>query len=114
MQAGIFCAISIHAPCAGGDGEFGSEIYCVAPFQSTPPVQGATAGYMDELKKERISIHAPCAGGDAAPLPAVCDPLRFQSTPPVQGATQRKGSTMREGCIFQSTPPVQGATTKGG
>ena len=56
-------------------------------FQSTPPVQGATAPLREHYKVQPISIHAPCAGGDWRGDSRFQLMQRFQSTPPVQGAT---------------------------
>ena len=101
------------------------------PFQSTPPVRGATTGARKAGKARPVSIHAPRAGCDFAPwvvLPkrrisihaprAGCDIFAvmnelmdtiFQSTHPVRGAT-RQGTLDAFDLLFQSTHPVRGAT----
>ena len=80
--------ISIHAPRAGSDKSFNSQIYIPDRFQSTLPVRGATGLSLATRRRYQISIHAPRAGSDA-------DARTFQ---PVFN-------------VFQSTLPVRGATT---
>ncbi len=81
-------SISIHAPHAGRDGHYSRDGAMDKIFQSTRPMRGATAMYVD--------IHAPRR--------------KFQSTRPMRGATplppQPKTAKMR----FQSTRPMRGAT----
>ena len=104
------------------------------PFQSTPPVRGATEHNDNVDYLNDISIHAPRAGGDSEQMPALHDIWKFQSTPPVRGATMTAIQSLirdadfnpRPPCggrllytgvvtvlpLFQSTPPVRGATLK--
>ena len=58
--------ISIHAPHAGSDIQTrGSLLYTLLLFQSTLPMRGATAGFLNSLPVViDISIHAPHAGSD--------------------------------------------------
>ncbi len=92
---GVLIYISIHAPRVGGDTtrshfkgwqkyfnprppcggrlEERAAFSSIGPFQSTPPVWGATTGPCSMFRGRGISIHAPRVGGDLALLP-----LRFQ------------------------------------
>ena len=101
--------ISIHAPRMGSDRSTGLLRCSWIPFQSTPPVWGATNHPADWVTKSQ-----------------------FQSTPPVWGATEFNASFVNcrmdfnprppygerlvgfdqdyEVFLFQSTPPVWGAT----
>ena len=56
--------ISIHAPRVGGDLWREYQSRSLAPFQSTPPVWGATEAAEKRKKLREISIHAPRVGGD--------------------------------------------------
>ena len=56
--------VSIHAPYAGSD-EIEAETRMVSkPFQSTPPMQGATNYKRLLFPENNVSIHAPYAGSD--------------------------------------------------
>ncbi len=57
-------AISIHAPRVGGDAALLYRLQADTPFQSTPPVWGATWDRDKEDQLPYISIHAPRVGGD--------------------------------------------------
>ena len=60
--------ISIHAPRVGGDLTIIMDVQRLRPFQSTPPVWGATLLALLELvERHPISIHAPRVGGDTGP-----------------------------------------------
>ena len=63
--------ISIHAPRAGGDIYKANKIHFYYPFQSTPPVRGATNPFYFFFNHQLISIHAPRAGGDQGAFKAV-------------------------------------------
>ena len=150
----LISRISIHAPRAGGDPTrmvsvlrsmnfnprppCGGRPVCSLPrrlrqpFQSTPPVRGATGVQHTADSKRAISIHAPRAGGDGLRRTMQTPGKRFQSTPPVRGATFRYPGLLPPLGIsihapraggdfpsltmltmsrkFQSTPPVRGAT----
>ena len=56
-------------------------------FQSTPPMQGATAKAEAIRKRIDVSIHAPYAGSDVFDYLTHPGDIVFQSTPPMQGAT---------------------------
>ena len=56
--------ISIHAPRAGCDTDFGEDIDNCPKFQSTHPVRGATLLPETVAQLLPISIHAPRAGCD--------------------------------------------------
>ena len=58
-----------------------------AEFQSTPPVRGATGCDPANHADRGISIHAPRAGGDGSMVGQLSMIVLFQSTPPVRGAT---------------------------
>ncbi len=135
--AAALCArrnpISIHAPLAGCD--YGACDRAVRDdgFQSTHPLRGATATYLDATLDREISIHAPLAGCDGIPYGAPlfarhfnprtpCGVRRidsrtlrthyiFQSTHPLRGATA-SCSSARRGIKFQSTHPLRGATRR--
>ena len=79
--------ISIHAPRVGGDDRGGHGRYAPVPFQSTPPVWGATLVFVITSDLCNISIHAPRVGGDCVQSRQIRLRKRFQSTPPVWGAT---------------------------
>ena len=80
--------ISIHAPLAGRDYEVESIVEKYIKFQSTHPLQGATANdYADILRHAAISIHAPLAGCDGRSTRRCHTALLFQSTHPLRGAT---------------------------
>ena len=105
--------ISIHAPRAGGDAWAAAGLAAPIPFQSTPPVRGATVPWRAILEDyETISIHAPRAGGDFNNQVLALCRGRFQSTPPVRGATMCADDIRELEDIFQSTPPVRGATCR--
>ena len=103
--------ISIHAPLAGGDLHSVNQPSSAHPFQSTPPLRGATrmprwwrcrfgqfqstpplrgatAAWWKEIGTISISIHAPLAGGDWTWRNTAMCSMLFQSTPPLRGATQ--------------------------
>ena len=83
--------VSIHAPRAGGDfNTEGSSRSCF-PFQSTPPVRGAT-------------MKSPASGRR----------YEFQSTPPVRGATgQVERLLERRTACFNPRPPCGGRLRQG-
>ena len=60
------CAVSIHAPRTGRDGEQWRDKETGAQFQSTRPARGATRpGGGDGRRHRGVSIHAPRTGRDA-------------------------------------------------
>ena len=61
---GAYFLISIHAPRVGGDRPPRFLLTDNPPFQSTPPVWGATSGSFWIVCQNAISIHAPRVGGD--------------------------------------------------
>ena len=64
-KEGFYYTISIHATRAGGDLPSNTAATSPLPFQSTPPVRGATSEPPRIQKKWIvISIHATRAGGD--------------------------------------------------
>ena len=101
-------------------------------FQSTPPMQGATA-QTDGIMRPMWFQSTPPMQGATIRMDFAPDLLKFQSTPPMQGATviddhkyvvfilvsihapyagsdkapEKRPLTSAE---FQSTPPMQGAT----
>src|SRR5690606_10875956 len=78
-------------------------------FQSTPPVRGAT-GYADLARVERgVSIHAPRAGSDVWQPDIYMHPSCFNPRPPC-GERRSENSERANSRLFQSTPPVRGAT----
>ena len=56
--------VSIHAPYAGSDPCAATPPKAVHKFQSTPPMQGATAKKRRSDIYIEVSIHAPYAGSD--------------------------------------------------
>ena len=57
--------VSIHAPYAGSDlRRYPNDTDANKLFQSTPPMQGATAEEYLDLAALMVSIHAPYAGSD--------------------------------------------------
>ena len=125
--------ISIHAPRAGGDVypvrlsrpwecHFNPRPPCggrraknttpaiINPFQSTPPVRGATYFAVESYdSQDNFNPRPPC-GGRLDYFGVSADYILFQSTPPVRGATERGLHRGRRVRRFQSTPPVRGAT----
>ena len=81
----------------------------IVKFQSTLPVRGATFPFPFSFPFVQISIHAPRAGSDRSRLLTLIRLSIFQSTLPVRGATS---SAIFSHAItsFQSTLPVRGAT----
>ena len=124
--------ISIHAPHAGRDFEYGRTTKCSASFQSTRPMRGATLIYNHYTEKElKISIHAPHAGRDGctnrygrrdrisihAPHAGRDDIYKkpantkddFNPRAPC-GARQQRSNDGSSRSLFQSTRPMRGAT----
>ena len=86
----------------------------IIPFQSTPPVQGATIDVQKPCNVRRISIHAPCAGGDRfVGMDVQCRNKNFNPRPLCRGRPCPDSGSFTA-WKFQSTPPVQGATTDNG
>ena len=56
--------VSIHAPYAGSDRDGMKAVLSLKMFQSTPPMQGATALRKLTIFILKVSIHAPYAGSD--------------------------------------------------
>ena len=101
--------ISIHAPRVGSDGlsnhrrappvyfnprspcgerpEAQAKALCIALFQSTLPVWGATGRPSTYHLRSVISIHAPRVGSDGRSWFGQSGRMKFQSTLPVWGAT---------------------------
>ena len=79
--------VSIHAPYAGSDLSFICKNYLYKPFQSTPPMQGATA-YLIPFSSILVSFNPRplCRERPLLSLDLYA-PFEFQSTPPMQGAT---------------------------
>ena len=79
--------ISIHAPRAGGDIPIIISIWSIRPFQSTPPVRGATfSAQLDGKYWADFNPRPPCGGRPKKGCwYGFTD--QFQSTPPVRGAT---------------------------
>ena len=106
------CAISIHAPRAGGDDDdnvvYGGE----TDISIHAPRAGGDGGGIQFACIVHISIHAPRAGGDVRGLRRRLKKAAFQSTPPVRGATISSPASVKSD-TFQSTPPVRGATECG-
>ena len=84
---GLNYDISIHAPRVGGDRACPPSSPLLLPFQSTPPVWGATRPFRRYNNGRMISIHAPRVGGDPRRSEEASPLFTFQSTPPVWGAT---------------------------
>ena len=51
-------------------------------FQSTPPVWGATNGYVPETMDYKVSIHAPRVGSDYSILRLNMKEMGFNPRPP--------------------------------
>ena len=73
-------------PCGERQAIDGNFITCT-PFQSTPPLRGATAPGIVKRIADYISIHAPLAGSDVRSRISSAAISSFQSTPPLRGAT---------------------------
>ena len=96
-------------PPVWGATVWSSSLNAYHAFQSTPPVWGATKQFIIRLPPTMISIHAPRVGGDLAIYLNHFTQHPFQSTPPGWGAT-RMTPAVRRSAAFQSTPPMRGAT----
>ena len=81
-----------------------------SPFQSAPPVRGATPYLALYAEDQSVSIRAPRAGSDTLCVTGMAACYRFNPRPPcgerLSRATIPAGKSM-----FQSAPPVRGATT---
>ena len=103
--------ISIHATRAGGDPPCPQRRAFIIPFQSTPPVRGATC---PQIQPQQAPCHFnprhPCGGRQVSRRVYKRSGSSFQSTPPVRGATTWHTKTPPRQ-KFQSTPPVRGATS---
>ncbi len=102
-------AVSIHAPYAGSD-KSPHDIpgFCIR-FQSTPPMQGATAHHRKEQHGYPVSIHAPYAGSDAIRQKKLLS-LQVSIHAPYAGSDGANKTRPFFAYGFQSTPPMQGAT----
>ncbi len=79
------------------------------PFQSTPPVRGATNGVGANSAVMNVSIHAPREGSDI--LDRCFPPASAVSIhAPREGSDEQLADLTPEMKEFQSTPPVRGAT----
>ena len=123
--------VSIHAPYAGSDvsTSTGSHIFGLFQstppmqgatasvsgntgtklFQSTPPMQGATAGVGIRPHHTGVSIHAPYAGSDSVSRILRSRQSRFNPRPLCRERQNNQLYCSRKD-RFQSTPPMQGAT----
>ena len=84
--------------------------YYLCIFQSTPPVRGATVVIVRVRYVDDISIHAPRAGGDGSPPGTYPDHQHFNPRPPCGGRHGAPVVGEAFSRLFQSTPPVRGAT----
>ena len=103
------CGVSIHAPYAGSDDDHLWEDKGWLLFQSTPPMQGATALALHHAVPHVPFQSTPPMQGATSRYQIYSKSLRFQSTPPMQGATIVVLLVFIF-MVFQSTPPMQGAT----
>ena len=94
-------------PCGGRPSQPGQNAP-QKPFQSTPPVWGATICMSLCYIKVYISIHAPRVGGDERCLTLPGSGMLFQSTPPVWGATGRTWAMSPRPGNFNPRPPCGG------
>ena len=124
--------ISIHAPLAGCDNQrisqksqkshFNPRTPCgvrptqrnkpasVTVFQSTHPLRGATAIFLDEAGILFISIHAPLAGCDPHGARLLLQP-QGHFNPRTPCGVRRATATVTPAAVeFQSTHPLRGAT----
>ena len=84
-------------------------LYNTRSFQSTPPMQGATADTAAYKAKNDYFNPRPLCRGRRTIVSMSAYVFGFQSTPPMQGATSMAWTRLRP-TRFQSTPPMQGAT----
>ena len=120
--------VSIHAPRVGSDAE-PFEIYILhrcfnprppcgerrvialpcaltCPFQSTPPVWGATFCFCKRYRHiRRFNPRPPCGERRCASLDPIVRTL-FQSTPPVWGATEKGLARWAEALVSIHAPRV--------
>ena len=102
--------ISIHAPRAGGDQRGVRVSQVVQPFQSTPPVRGAT-GYQETCRPRGRDFNPrPPCGGRPLPPSSIAVIFYFNPRPPC-GGRRVFATTWARLPKFQSTPPVRGATS---
>ena len=134
MAAAAAHIISIHAPLAGSDYDYGRP-GAGAHISIHAPLAGSDLDGVQDLDGcLQISIHAPLAGSDKALKVSGGRRAQFQSTLPSRGATcihitcltvfsfqstlPSRGATERRFYIvaykvFQSTLPSRGATPRG-
>ncbi len=73
-------------------------------FQSTPPVRGATMPFLPFCPYlESFNPRPPC-GERLCPLTAMAASSGFQSTPPVRGATLGQGSARKQKIVSIHAP----------
>ena len=103
--------ISIHAPRGGSDRRLTTSRPRCPIFQSTLPVEGATAAFTTFAT--RHGNFNPRSPWRERPVPCLCSPfpVSFQSTLPVEGATREDNHSCQRHAKFQSTLPVEGATS---
>ena len=87
------------------------RVYASRRFQSTLPVRGATRALVRVSNQVRISIHAPREGSDSvSATSATGTPISIHA--PREGSDQLENQRYNAGIEFQSTLPVRGATAK--
>ena len=108
----IFCLpfiISTHTPLAGRDIITDENHHCLAAFQLTRPLRGATSGLERQQVKRQISTHTPLAGRDGIRCAILVCAENFNSHAPC-GARRidYQNAIFENG--FQLTRPLRGAT----